>query len=192
MLYVFSGCRQEMTPGLPPLKQHSIAQKRRKNNTMNTNVDDGIILDSAFLTCCIVSVNGHTSSFKVDRNSKVVDAFRKFALECGFGWTDTPKNEHFIEVRIGDRGWSVTATAIDGYDLNCNGSFTATGPIPVEVLEMTGNAKSDGPKSFVHGNKVIDGNPFSDTLEFASASKARKYAKRHRHELIKTRYAWDY
>ena len=192
MLYVFSGCRQEMTHGLPPLKQHSIAQKRRKNNTMNTNVDDGIILDSAFLTCCIVSVNGHTSSFKVDRNSKVVDAFRKFALECGFGWTDTPKNEHFIEVRIGDRGWSVTATAIDGYDLNCNGSFTATGPIPVEVLEMTGNAKSDGPKSFVHGNKVIDGNPFSDTLEFASASKARKYAKRHRHELIKTRYAWDY
>lgn len=192
MLYVFSGCRQEMTPGLPPLKQYAIAQKRRKNNTMNTNVDDGIILDSAFLTCCIVSVNGHTSSFKVDRNSKVVDAFRKFALECGFGWTDTPKNEHFIEVRIGDRGWSVTATAIDGYDLNCNGSFTATGPIPVEVLEMTGNAKSDGPKSFIHGNKVIDGNPFSDTLEFASASKARKYAKRHRHELIKTRYAWDY
>ena len=192
MLYVFSGCQHERTPGLLPLKQHAIAQKRRKNNTMNTNVDDGVILDSAFLTCCIVSVNGHTSSFKVDRNSKVVDAFRKFALECGFGWTDTPKNEHFIEVRIGDRGWSVTATAIDGYDLNCNGSFTATGPIPVEVLEMTGNAKSDGPKSFVHGNKVIDGNPFSDTLEFASASKAKKYAKRHRHELRKTRDAWDY
>ena len=181
-----------MTPGLLPLKQSAVAQKRRKNNTMNTNVDDGIILDSAFLTCCIVSVNGHTSSFKVDRNSKVVDAFRKFALECGFGWTDTPKNEHFIEVRIGDRGWSVTATAIDGYDLNCNGSFTATGPIPVEVLEMTGNAKSYGPKSFVHGNKVIDGDPFSDTLEFASASKAKKYAKRHRHELGSTRDAWDY
>lgn len=140
---------------------------------MSTNVDDGVILDSAFLTCCIVSVNGHTSSFKVDCNRKVVDAFRKFALECGFGWTDNPKNEHAIEVRIGDRGWSVTATAIDGYDLNCNGVFTATGQIPVEVLEMTGNAKHDSPKSFVHGNKVIDGNPFSDTLEFASASKAK-------------------
>ena len=181
-----------MTPGLLPLKQHAIAQKRRKNNTMNTNVDDGIILDSAFLTCCIVSVNGHTSSFKVDCNRKVIDAFRKFALDCGFGWTATPKNGHFIEVRIGDRGWSVTATAIDGYDMNCNGAFTATGQIPVEVLEMTGNAKSYGPKSFIHGNKVIDGNPFSDTLEFASASKAKKYAKRHRHELRKTRDAWDY
>ena len=86
----------------------------------------------------------------------------------------------------------MTVTAIDGYDLNCNGAFTATGNIPAEVLEMTGNVKTDSPKAFVRGNKVIDGDPFSDTLEFSSASKAKKYAKRHLHELRKTRDAWDY
>ena len=100
-----SGCQQERTPGLS-LKQYSVAQKRRKNNTMNTTeVDNGIILDSAFLTCCIVNVNGHTSSFKVDRNRKVIDAFRKFALEWGSdGLTrqrmDTP-SRFALEIVVG-------------------------------------------------------------------------------------------
>ena len=149
-------------------------------------------LDSAFLTCVITNVEGRTASFKLDSTRKVLNAFWGFARECGFG-LGNPFANHSITLRKGDAGWSITATVIDNFDVNCSGVFTATGDIPDDIESMVSfHNREDRPVSFVRGCSVVTGNPFADSIEFTSKSAAKKYAKRHRHELRRERDAWDY
>lgn len=149
------------------------------------------ILDSAFLTCCIVNVNGEVSSFKVDSNQKVVRAFRSFSLNCGFGF-GVAKNSHAFAVRTGDSGWSITATSFGCSDSDVDGVFSATGRIPEEVLEMIGEGKKAEHKAFVKDHQVWSGSPFAEPIEFGSKTKAKKFAKKHMRELKKEHDAWEF
>lgn len=148
------------------------------------------VLDSAFLTCVIVSINGRVCSFKVDSVEKVRKAFHEFSLDCGFGW-GAPGANHSLVIREGEQGWSVTATAISSFERNCNGAFTATGDMPQDIRELVSGRKPSA-RDFVRGKSVVTGNPFGDPIEFESKTKAKKFAKRHRHELRKEHDAWDY
>lgn len=96
----------------------------------------------AFLTSCCVALDGNVTSFLLDSEKKVVEAFFDAGRDSGFAFGGEALEGFKFEVREGKDGWSVTATPSLNRDFESRMTFTATGAMPHEIAEYMAKIRS--------------------------------------------------